>query len=193
MKQNFNQLNPQNHDDPYQEKKQSNSEDINKNSYGENFHDHLLEQYKLYVEMMDKVTERRGQTNTFYISLLSGLLALLSFLIDKDSNLFSGERNIFLLVFGILGIALCYVWHININSYKQLNSLKFKVINEIESYLPFRCYYREWEILREEKKHKYRRLNKVEKFVPLILSFPYFLLLIFAFLDLIGISSICPQ
>ncbi len=184
MSQNFNQLNPQNNNDIYQQNNKSNFGDINKNSYGENFHEHLLEQYKLYVEMMDKVTERRGQTNTFYISLLSGLLALLSLLVNKDNNLFSGDRNILLLILAILGIALCYVWHTNINSYKQLNSLKFKVINEIESHLPFPCYYREWEILSEDKKNQYRRLNKVEKFVPLILSLPYFLLLIFSIYSL---------
>jgi hypothetical protein len=146
----------------------------NQESYGENFHQHFLEQYKLYVEMMDKVTERRGQTNVFYISLLSGLLALLSLLVGKDNNLFSGDRNILLLILAILGICLCYVWYTNINSYKQLNSLKFKVIQEMESHLPFCCYKREWEILSENKKNKYRRLSRVEKFVPLILSIPYF-------------------
>ena len=31
--------------------------------------DALLEQYKLYVEMMDKVSERRGNANSFFITL----------------------------------------------------------------------------------------------------------------------------
>ncbi len=149
-------------------------------SYGDDFHEHLLEQYKLYVEMMDKVTERRGQTNTFYISLLSALLALLSLLVNKDNSLFSGDQNILLLILAILGISLCYVWHTNINSYKQLNSLKFKVINEIESQLPFPCYYREWEILREDKNNQYKRLSRIEKFVPLIIVIPYLCLFIYS-------------
>jgi hypothetical protein len=45
--------------------------------YEEAFKQHLLEQYNLYVEMADRITTRRAQTNRFYISLLSGLLALL--------------------------------------------------------------------------------------------------------------------
>lgn len=180
MSQNINQLNHINNNDIYQQNNKSNFGDINKNSYGEKFHEHLLEQYKLYVEMMDKVTERRGQTNTFNISLLSGLLALLSLLVNKDNNLFSGDQNILLLLLAIFGISLCYVWQTNINSYKQLNSLKFKVINEIESHLPFPCYYREWEILSESQKNPYKRLNKVEKFVPLILSIPYILLFFYS-------------
>ncbi len=160
---------------------QENNNYVN-NDYGEKFEEHLLEQYKLYIEMMDKVTERRIQTNSFYITLLSSLLAFLSLLINKENNLFYNNSNILLLLFAILGISLCYVWHTNINSYKQLNSLKFKVIHEIESYLPFRCYYGEWDILdrNQDKKEKYKRLNKVEKLVPSILSIPYFCLFIYA-------------
>ena len=37
-----------------------------------------LEIYKLHAEMADRVTQRRLQTNRFYISLLTGLIALLS-------------------------------------------------------------------------------------------------------------------
>lgn len=179
MIQTYYQLDYHNNNEIYQQDNKSNFGNINKNSYGENFHQHLLDQYKLYVEMMDKVTERRGQTNTFYISLLSGLLALVSLFADKDNNLFSGNQDILLLVLGILGISLCFVWFININSYKQLNSLKFRVINEIESHLPFPCYYREWEILTENK-NSYKRLSSVEKYVPLIFSIPYFCLIIYS-------------
>ncbi|MGQ4646501.1 RipA family octameric membrane protein [Lyngbya aestuarii] len=163
----------------HQETIQPNSVEAVKKSYGENFQPHLLEQYKLYVEMMDRVSARRGQANTFYISLLSGLLALLSLIIDK--KLFLEYQAVVLLATAILGLVLCYVWYANINSYKQLNSLKFKVINEIEPYLPFPCYLREWEILKEENKsQQYRRLTKVEKYVPFILAIPYLCLLVYS-------------
>ncbi|MBD3562986.1 hypothetical protein H6S82_29705, partial [Planktothrix sp. FACHB-1355] len=76
----------------------------------------LLEQYKMYVEMMDRITERRGKMNTFYVSLLSILLALLSLLADTNKKLFSGTGETLLLVSSLLGLILCYVWYININS-----------------------------------------------------------------------------
>jgi hypothetical protein len=180
MRQDSGELDCKNSNKISQQTNKSNFGEITKDTYGDNFQAHLLEQYKLYVQMMDKVTERRGKTNTFYISLLSSLLALLSLLVNKNNALFSEPKDIMLLVLAILGIALCYSWHISINSYKQLNSLKFKVINEIESHLPFPCYYREWEILNEYKKNQYRRLSKVEKFVPLILAIPYFCLFIYS-------------
>jgi hypothetical protein len=163
---------------------QPNSVEAVKKNYGENFQTHLLEQYKLYVEMMDRVSARRAQTNTFYISLLSGLLALLSLVVDK--KLVLGDQAIVLLATAILGLALCYVWYANINSYKELNSLKFKVINEIEPYLPFPCYLREWEILKEgNKNQQYRRLTRVEKYVPFILAVPYLCLLVYSIYSLL--------
>lgn len=156
--------------------------------YGEDFYSHLLEQYKICVEMADRVSVRRGQANTFYISLLSALLTLPSLLTDK--NLFSGSSSILLFFTSILGLALCFTWYINIQSYKQLNSLKFKVINEMEQHLPFPCYSREWEILKAKErdgKKQYTRLTAIEKFVPLIFAVPYLGLLLYTLLVFVGI------
>lgn len=177
--------------------KQSDCQSINKDdsnqpreksnllNYGENYQTHLLEQYKMYVEMMDRVTERRGKTNTFYLSLLSGLLALLTLSVDK--NLFSGTKDVLLLILAILGLLLCFVWYTNITSYKQLNKLKFQVIYEMEEGLPFSCYQREWEILEKQNRDKqqYKRLTKIEKYVPFILAISYLGLLIYSIFNLL--------
>ena len=147
--------------------------------YGEAFKQHLLEQYKLYVEMADRVSTRRAQTNRFYISLLSGLLALLS--IVGGRNRFSDFQTIAFMAVAILGLALCVLWNVNIRSYRQLNSGKFKVIHEMEQHLPFPCYDKEWEILGEGKESKaYLQLTRVEQYVPFVLAVPYLLLLIYS-------------
>jgi hypothetical protein len=153
------------------------NEEAIKENYGESFHSHLLEQYKMYVEMMDRVTDRRGKTNTFYISLLSSLLALFSLLFNKNS--LPETNDILSLLISFLGLSLCCIWWTNINSYKQLNSLKFKVIYEIEKQLPFSCYSKEWEF-DKNKIGQYRRLSKVEKYIPVVIAIPYIGLLIYA-------------
>jgi hypothetical protein len=51
---------------------------------------------------------------------------------------------------GVLGLAICTIWVVNIRSYKQINSLKFTVIHEMEKKLPYPCYDREWQILQED-------------------------------------------
>jgi len=91
---------------------------MNINKYDEKFGEHLLEEYKLYVEMVDRISERRMQTNKFYISLLSGLLALLSILVSVGKF----NQSLIFIIVSLLGMALCILWHINIRSYRQLNS-----------------------------------------------------------------------
>ena len=44
--------------------------------YGEDYRAHLLEQYKLYVEMADRVSQRRDQSNRFYVTIVSALAAI---------------------------------------------------------------------------------------------------------------------
>lgn len=152
---------------------------MNKEEYGEQFSEHMLEQYKLYVEMADRVSSRRAQTNRFYISLLSILLALLS--IVASIGAFSEILDIILLAMAILGIILCALWWVNIRSYSQLNSGKFKVIHEMEKELPIAAYDKEWEILgRGKQAGKYLQLTRVEQWVPLLLSIPYLLLLVYS-------------
>lgn len=139
----------------------------------------LLEQYKLYVEMADRVSARRADTNKFYISLLTALLALLSIVIER--NALPRFQNVIILVVAVLGLVLCYIWIINIRSYRQLNSGKFKVIHEMEQHLPFASYEREWELLAKgADKGKYTRLSRIEQYIPMLLAIPYLLLLVYA-------------
>ena len=142
----------------------------------------LIEQYKLYVEMTDKVSERRIDATKLHISLLTALLAAVSLALGQ--NLSTKNQNFILVMTGIMGVALCFVWFFNINTYRQLNSLKFKVIHEMEKELPFACYSREWEILdKNPKEYKYRRLWKIEQLVPLLLLIIYLVLLIYSLLN----------
>lgn len=156
-------------------------------SYGDKFQDHLLEQYKLYVEMIDRTSTRRNQMNGFYTSLLSGLLALIAIVTNKDITTFQNTKfqAVAFLAVAILGILLCIVWYLNIQSYKQLNSGKFKVINELEQHLPFACYGKEWELLKKDKRYKgYLAQTNVERIIPFILVIPYVSLFLYSLLNL---------
>ena len=70
--------------------------------------DLLIEQYKLYVEMADRISARRSETNKFYISLLTALLAALLLVVEK--NIFTNIQGFVFAAVAILGIALCVVW-----------------------------------------------------------------------------------
>jgi len=142
--------------------------------------EHLLEQYKLYVQMADNISNRRSQANTFYISVLSGFLVLIPVIIQNGLV----KSMFFLTGVGLLGTTLCLVWFVTLQQYRHLNSGKFKVIHDMEKELPFACFDIEWKYLGEGK-GKYKKLTRVEQLVPLILSVPYISMLVYSIYKII--------
>lgn len=137
--------------------------------YGEKYPDHFLEQYKLYVEMADRVSQRREQSNRFYVTLVAAIVALL--ILAARLGVADGVWPIIFLISGLFGIALSVVWQFNINSYRQLNRVKFAIIGEMEKQLPAAPYADEWQLLRpKEGPPQYIQLTRVERFVPVIFS-----------------------
>ena len=128
--------------------------------------DALLEQYKLYVEMMDKVSERRGNANSLFITLHTAVLGIIGI------NGFNVEKYWLLIV--ILGLILSYVWGYLLQSYKLLNKGKFEVIHEMEKELPMNMYAYEWEILDYGKNRaKYWPISHLERIIPIVFAMVY--------------------
>lgn len=137
----------------------------------------LLDQYKLYVEMADRISQRRGQDNRFYVTLLSALFVLLSLIVSN--NIFGSILNWIVIAVGIFGILFCIIWYYNIKRYKELNSKKFRVIGEMETNLPFPAYKREYELIRSARRESQTNLlTGIEMYIPIIMALPYSLLII---------------
>jgi len=146
----------------------------NKKDYGENYKEHLFEQYKLYVESVEKTSDRRQQANNYFITINTALISFigLSFQFKIFENL-AWIKSILALV----GIIICVVFWYLIRSYKQLNTGKFAVIHKIEKNLPLALYKYEWEILGEGKDNKkYYPFSHVEHFIPWVFGIIYALL-----------------
>ena len=135
----------------------------------------ILEQYKIYVEMADRVSSRRGITNTFFLTLNTLIVTLIGlFWKDKPPEISTP-------VFGLLlAVALgqCAAWWAIVNSYSQLNAGKYKVVGALEERLPASPYWSaEWRTaLGEGKDPKlYRPLTHVERLVPVLFAIVYVL------------------
>lgn len=134
-----------------------------------------IEQYKLYVEMMDKISERRAATNSFFVALNTVVITLFGIL--RNENM----KYNWLIIVG--GLSISYIWGYTLKSYKLLNTGKFKVIHEMELELHFNCYAYEWQILGNGKdKNKYLPISHVEKIVPIVFAVIYILAGIFMIL-----------
>ena len=69
----------------------------------------------------------------------------------------------------LAGVLFSYTWRKLIQSYRSLNTAKFKVIHELEQHLPFAAYDREWEHLEHGKiSSTHSPLSAVESKVPYV-------------------------
>ena len=135
--------------------------------YGDDYRTHLLDQYKLYVEMADRISQRRDQSSRFYAGLVSAIIALL--VVMGRFGVSGSSWSIALLAAGLFGVSLSVIWFINLGSYRALNTAKFRVINEMEPQLPYAGYSKEWAYLRPEKgPARYFQLTRIERYVPLL-------------------------
>ena len=54
-------------------------ESVKKEQYGNDYSLHLLEIYKIYVEMTDRISTRRQSANSFFLSINTLLIALVGY------------------------------------------------------------------------------------------------------------------
>ncbi|WP_313800989.1 hypothetical protein [Sphingobium sp.] len=120
-----------------------------------------LEQYKLMVEMADRVSQRRQAANSFYLSINTILVGGSAYFGGGSPPLKTA------LLVSLAGVLVCRYWSRSILSYKTLNTAKFAVINDIELHLTERPFTDEWAKLDPDgdgKKHN--SFYETEKFVP---------------------------
>jgi predicted homoserine dehydrogenase-like protein len=125
----------------------------------------VVDIYKILIDMADKVSQRRQNANNFYLSVntaITGAAAYLSAIGNPNANI---------IIISLAGIIVCVLWKRNIDSYKDLNTGKFRVITEMEKALPVAAFTAEWEVLqRGENKSLYRPFHRVEILVPFIFA-----------------------
>ena len=98
----------------------------------------ILEQYKLYVEMADRVSARRAAANTFFLTINTAVFTLIGVLWTKRP-----EAGTWVLAFPLAVLVMqCLTWFWVIRSYRQLNTAKFAVIGALETLLPVSPYWR---------------------------------------------------
>ncbi|MGN9811542.1 RipA family octameric membrane protein [Micromonospora sp. BQ11] len=131
----------------------------------------ILEQYKIYVEMADRVSARRGLTNTFFLSL-NTLIATVAGIVWSDR----ANVDVWYLSVPVAALLLqCAAWFWLLRSHRQLNSAKYIVIGALEERLPASPYWRaEWKALGEGRDlSRYWPLTHLEQWIPVSFALVY--------------------
>lgn len=138
---------------------------------GEKYATVVLEQYKIYVEMADRISARRAVANTFFITLNSVAVTLIGIL-WKDRP--SASTGWLILPLTIL-LGLCAAWFWLVRSYRQLNTGKYAVIGALERRLPASPYWAaEWTALgKGGDRSVYWPLTHLEQWIPALFGAAY--------------------
>ena len=138
----------------------------------------VLEIYKLAVEMADRVSARRGTTNSFFLSAQTALVTVAGF-----NGARAAHRPWWITVsvaFG--GFLFAAAWYIQLLRYQELNRAKFQVIQEIEKDLPVAPYSREWQLMNTSggtgRNGRFAGLGAVERRLPLVFAALHVLIMI---------------
>ncbi len=149
---------------------------IDEKKYGKEYKNHFFEQYKIYIESADKISERRQKANNFFITINTFIITILWFLFKLEWLKELGYiKELVLILWFLISIIFWFL----IRSYKQLNTWKFSVIHKIEEKLPLSLYSYERKILWEWKDYtKYYSFSHIELLLPIIFWIWYIIILL---------------
>lgn len=127
--------------------------------------DMILQEYKLYTEQKENFIDRNFRTNRFYmISFLVVILAMIF-----TSNVVFMERISSALLFSLIGISVCALWWMNVDSYNTLIKIKFaNVIEKIEEKLPVKPFTEEYKGIEEFRDKKVFMFSDIQKLIAVI-------------------------
>jgi hypothetical protein len=131
----------------------------------------LLEQYKLYVEMADRVSARRGLTNSFFLTLNTGIVALVGAL----KKFPTGTEAWWLAIPVVALLGQCFAWFYLVRSYRLLNGAKYRVVGALEERLPASPFWRAewWELGEGRDRTRYWPLSHIEEWIPMLFALTY--------------------
>ncbi len=100
----------------------------------------LLQQYRAFIDSREKLSDRRADTNKFFITLITGLFALLSLVARFGTSDATALPGPFVWPIGVIGILLCYVWYATLITYDVRLDSRREVIINVERHLPYQMY-----------------------------------------------------
>ena len=132
-----------------------------KETYGDSFGTDLLEQYKMYVQSAENVSARRVASSRYLLTLNIALVTLYG--IQSEGSV----QSYWATLVPILGILVSWLWYQIIQSHRDLNTVKFQIIHQLEEHLPVALYAYEWQLAGEGRGTSYSAVTRIEKWIPI--------------------------
>ena len=125
----------------------------------------IFQEYKLYAEQKDNFIDRNFSTNRFY--MVSNLVVVLAMIFTGNVMFMSIMSAT--LVFSLMGIFICALWWMNVDSYNTLIKIKFaNVLEMLEEKLPVKPFTDEYKGIEEFRNNKVFLFSDIQKLVATI-------------------------
>lgn len=125
----------------------------------------IFREYKLYAEQKENFIDRNFKTNRFYmISFVAVIFAMIF-----TGNVVFMTKLSATLVFSLIGIAVCALWWMNVDSYNTLIKVKYaNVIEKLEEKLPVKPFTDEFEGIQEFRDKKVFMFSDIQKLIAVV-------------------------
>ena len=122
----------------------------------------IFREYKLYAEQKENFIDRNFRTNRFY---MISFVAIIFAMIFTGNIVFMSKISA-TLIFSLIGISVCALWWMNVDSYNTLIKIKFaNVIERIEEKLPVKPFTEEYKGIQEFKSNKVFMFSDIQKLI----------------------------
>ena len=125
----------------------------------------IFQEYRLYAEQKENFIDRNFRTNRFYmISFVVIILAMI-----YTGNVIFMEKITATLLFSLIGISVCALWWMNVDSYNTLIKIKFaNVLEKIEEKFPVKPFTDEYKGIEEFRNKKVFMFSDIQKIIAVI-------------------------
>ena len=142
----------------------------------------IFQEYKLYAEQKENFINRNFKTNRFYMVSFVAIIFAMIF----TGNVIFMERISATLLFSLIGIAVCALWWMNVDSYNTLIKVKYaNVIEKIEEKLPVKPYSEEYKGIQEIRNKKIFVFSDIQKIIAVFGALFFFAVFVSEFSPLV--------
>ena len=125
----------------------------------------IFQEYKMYAEQKENFIDRNFKTNKFYMVSFVAVILMMIY----TNNIVFMERISATLLFSLIGISVCALWWMNVDSYNTLIKIKFaNVLEVIEEKLPVKPFTDEYKGIEEFRNKKIFMFSDIQKIIAVI-------------------------
>ena len=142
----------------------------------------IFQEYRMYAEQKENFIDRNFRTNRFYMISFVAIILMMIY----TNNVVFMEKFSATLLFSLIGVSVCALWWMNVDSYNMLIKIKFaNVLEVIEEKLPVKPFTDEYKGIEEFRNKKIFMFSDIQKIIAVIGALFFFAVFVSEFTPIV--------